>query len=180
MTFIMSVQVTTKFMRDPIRILVKRDELTLEGIKQFYITIEKEEWKLETLVDLYATLTITQVRTFIHPPSHCTPFSLFLLFLYFSLCSYLSHSLPLSICLSLSVSTSLFLCVSLFFSFSVPTPPCPSLSLSHSLSFSLSFSILLITLSAFFHSLIVTSITGHHILQYEKEGRLVDGEYAIT
>jgi translation initiation factor 4A len=54
------LQVTTKFMRDPIRILVKRDELTLEGIKQFYITIDKEEWKLETLCDLYATLTITQ------------------------------------------------------------------------------------------------------------------------
>lgn len=47
-------------MRDPIRILVKRDELTLEGIKQFYITIDKEEWKLDTLCDLYATLTITQ------------------------------------------------------------------------------------------------------------------------
>lgn len=28
------LEVTTKFMRDPIRILVKRDELTLEGIKQ--------------------------------------------------------------------------------------------------------------------------------------------------
>ena len=54
------LEVTTKFMRDPIRILVKRAELTLEGIKQFYITIEKEEWKLETLCDLYATLTITQ------------------------------------------------------------------------------------------------------------------------
>ena len=48
-------------MRDPIRILVKRDELTLEGIKQFYITIDKEEWKLDTLCDLYSTLTITQV-----------------------------------------------------------------------------------------------------------------------
>jgi translation initiation factor 4A len=31
------LEVTKKFMRDPIRILVKRDELTLEGIKQFYI-----------------------------------------------------------------------------------------------------------------------------------------------
>lgn len=54
------LEVTSKFMRDPIRILVKRDELTLEGIKQFYIAIEKEDWKLETLCDLYATLTITQ------------------------------------------------------------------------------------------------------------------------
>ncbi|KAK3829422.1 MAG: P-loop containing nucleoside triphosphate hydrolase protein [Linnemannia elongata] len=31
------MEVTTKFMRDPIRILVKKDELTLEGIKQFYV-----------------------------------------------------------------------------------------------------------------------------------------------
>mmetsp|Transcript_11102 Transcript_11102/g.11112 ORF Transcript_11102/g.11112 Transcript_11102/m.11112 type:complete len:411 (-) Transcript_11102:315-1547(-) len=54
------LEVTSKFMRDPVRILVKRDELTLEGIKQFYIAIEREEWKLETLCDLYSTLTITQ------------------------------------------------------------------------------------------------------------------------
>lgn len=54
------LDITTKFMRDPIRILVKKDELTLEGIRQFYIAIEKEEWKLETLCDLYETLTITQ------------------------------------------------------------------------------------------------------------------------
>ncbi|POW08308.1 hypothetical protein PSTT_07614 [Puccinia striiformis] len=44
------LEVTSKFMRDPIRILVKRDELTLEGIKQFYIAVEKEEWKLDTFV----------------------------------------------------------------------------------------------------------------------------------
>ena len=43
-----------------VRILVKRDELTLEGIKQFYVYVEKEEWKLETLCDLYETLAITQ------------------------------------------------------------------------------------------------------------------------
>ncbi|KAG9041712.1 translation initiation factor eIF4A, partial [Serendipita sp. 407] len=54
------LEVSKKFMRDPIRILVKRDELTLEGIKQFYIAVEKEEWKLDTLSDLYETVTITQ------------------------------------------------------------------------------------------------------------------------
>ncbi len=42
------------------RILVKRDELTLEGIKQFYVNVEREEWKLDTLCDLYETLAITQ------------------------------------------------------------------------------------------------------------------------
>eukprot|EP00928_Gymnodinium_smaydae_P100726 TRINITY_DN994_c1_g1_i6.p1 TRINITY_DN994_c1_g1~~TRINITY_DN994_c1_g1_i6.p1 ORF type:complete len:392 (+),score=115.19 TRINITY_DN994_c1_g1_i6:107-1282(+) len=54
------LEMTTKFMRDAVRILVKKDELTLEGIRQFYVAIEKEEWKLDTLCDLYETLTITQ------------------------------------------------------------------------------------------------------------------------
>uniref|UniRef100_A0A8C1T5A5 RNA helicase n=1 Tax=Cyprinus carpio TaxID=7962 RepID=A0A8C1T5A5_CYPCA len=59
------LEVTTKFMRDPIRILVKKEELTLEGIRQFYINVEKE-WKLDTLCDLYETLTITQAVIFIN------------------------------------------------------------------------------------------------------------------
>jgi translation initiation factor 4A len=54
------LEISQKFMRDPVRILVKRDELTLEGIKQFYVAVEREDWKLETLCDLYETLTITQ------------------------------------------------------------------------------------------------------------------------
>merc|ERR1719189_2661754 len=54
------LEMTNKFMRDAIRILVKKDELTLEGIRQFYVAIEKEEWKIETLCDLYETLTISQ------------------------------------------------------------------------------------------------------------------------
>jgi len=58
------LDVTKRFMRDPIRILVKKEELTLEGIKQFYIAVEREEWKLDTLCDLYETLTITQAVIF--------------------------------------------------------------------------------------------------------------------
>jgi len=58
------MEVTHKFMRDPITILVKKEELTLEGIKQFYVNVEKEDWKLETLCDLYETLTITQAVIF--------------------------------------------------------------------------------------------------------------------
>ena len=58
------LQMTHRFMNDPVRVLVKRDELTLEGIKQFFIAVEKEEWKFDTLVDLYDTLTITQAVIF--------------------------------------------------------------------------------------------------------------------
>jgi superfamily II DNA/RNA helicase len=36
------LEMTRQFMNDPIRILVKRDELTLEGIKQFFVAVEKE------------------------------------------------------------------------------------------------------------------------------------------
>lgn len=55
---------TKKFMTDPVRILVKRDELTLEGLKQYFIAVEKEDWKFDTLCDLYDTLTITQAVIF--------------------------------------------------------------------------------------------------------------------
>ena len=58
------LEITTKFMTDPVRILVKRDELTLEGIKQFFVAVEKEDWKFDTLCDLYDTLTITQAVIF--------------------------------------------------------------------------------------------------------------------
>lgn len=54
------LEMTSKFMTNPIRILVKRDELTLEGIKQFFVAVEREEWKFDTLCDLYDTLTVTQ------------------------------------------------------------------------------------------------------------------------
>lgn len=58
------LEITSKFMTDPVRILVKRDELTLEGIKQFFVAVEKEDWKFDTLCDLYDTLTITQAVIF--------------------------------------------------------------------------------------------------------------------
>merc|ERR1712002_499545 len=58
------LDVTTRFMRKPVKILVKKEELTLDGIRQFYISVEREEWKLDTLCDLYETLTITQAVIF--------------------------------------------------------------------------------------------------------------------
>jgi len=59
-----ALEITNKFMNNPIRILVKKDELTLEGIRQFYIYVEREDWKLDTLIDLYDTINITQCVIF--------------------------------------------------------------------------------------------------------------------
>ncbi|KAM0040646.1 putative RNA helicase [Helianthus debilis subsp. tardiflorus] len=61
-----ALEITRKFMNKPVRIPVKRDGLTLERIKQFYFNVEKEEWKLETLYDLYETLAITQSVIFVN------------------------------------------------------------------------------------------------------------------
>jgi len=58
------LDMTRKFMNEPVRVLVKRDDLTLEGIKQFFVAVEREEWKFDTLCDLYDTLTITQAVIF--------------------------------------------------------------------------------------------------------------------
>lgn len=71
------LEMTTKFMTDPIRILVKRDELTLEGIKQFFVAVEKEDWKFDTLCDLYDTLTITQAVIFCNTRRKACHLSLF-------------------------------------------------------------------------------------------------------
>ena len=47
-------------MRDPIKILVKNEELTLEGIRQYYINLEHNEYKFDTLCDLYSGFSVSQ------------------------------------------------------------------------------------------------------------------------
>lgn len=51
---------TEKFMRDPIKILVKSEMLTLEGISQYYIGIDTDQDKYMTLKDLYTTISLSQ------------------------------------------------------------------------------------------------------------------------
>ena len=51
---------TKKFMRDPVQILVKTEALTLEGINQYYIALEDDTSKFETLKDLFKTLSVNQ------------------------------------------------------------------------------------------------------------------------
>ena len=53
------IDMTTKFMKDPARILVKNEELTLEGIKQYYVFLKKED-KLDVLLQIYRGIEIAQ------------------------------------------------------------------------------------------------------------------------
>ena len=57
---IAALELTKRFMIDPVRILVKKEQLTLEGIKQYYLGVQQENWKLATLCDLYNKLSISQ------------------------------------------------------------------------------------------------------------------------
>ena len=54
------MSLTNKFMRDPVRILVKSEQRTLEGIKQFHIALDADGEKYETLCDLYNSLSMSQ------------------------------------------------------------------------------------------------------------------------
>tara|TARA_Y100000389_G_C17454294_1_gene516997 strand:- start:122 stop:1420 length:1299 start_codon:yes stop_codon:yes gene_type:complete len=51
---------TSKFMRDPIKILVKQDKLTLQGIHQYYVALDNDEQKFMALKDIYDTISMTQ------------------------------------------------------------------------------------------------------------------------
>jgi translation initiation factor 4A len=66
------LRLTKHFMRDPVKILVKNEELTLEGIKQYYIAIEKEEWKMDVLLDLYGNLDINQALIYCNTKKRVT------------------------------------------------------------------------------------------------------------
>lgn len=52
---------TNKFMRDPVKILVKQEQLTLQGISQYYVSLENDEQKFAALKDLFATISVSQV-----------------------------------------------------------------------------------------------------------------------
>merc|ERR1712151_742211 len=50
--------------KKPFRLLVKRNEVSLACIRQFYIAVDKEKWKFDTLCDLYDSMSITQAVIF--------------------------------------------------------------------------------------------------------------------
>jgi len=52
--------ITDKLMRDPVRICVKAEQLTLEGISQFYVAVEDDRQKYATLKHIFSYLTVSQ------------------------------------------------------------------------------------------------------------------------
>jgi len=53
-------EISNKIMRDPVKLLVKSEMLTLEGISQFYISFQNDQDKIEALKDLYEFISMSQ------------------------------------------------------------------------------------------------------------------------
>ena len=51
---------TDKFMRNPIKVLVKAEQLTLEGISQFYVALEDDAQKYDCLKDIFSSFSMSQ------------------------------------------------------------------------------------------------------------------------
>jgi translation initiation factor 4A len=60
------VTVAKTLLRDQVEILLPPDEVTLEGIKQWFVEMDREEAKLDTLCDLYDHLSIQQATIFVN------------------------------------------------------------------------------------------------------------------
>lgn len=54
------ISLTEKFMRNPVKVLVKAEQLTLEGITQYYVALDSDEHKYECLKDIFSSLSISQ------------------------------------------------------------------------------------------------------------------------
>ena len=54
------IEVANNILQNPVKILVDSTEVPLDGIKQYYVPLDKEEWKFEVLCDIYQQLNISQ------------------------------------------------------------------------------------------------------------------------
>jgi len=58
------MEITARFMSNPIHILVEKEHLTLSGITQYFVNCEQGRYKYETLAELYGDFNIGQAVIF--------------------------------------------------------------------------------------------------------------------
>lgn len=54
------ILIANQMMKSPLKILIQKENLTLEGIRQYYVAMDKEDHKFDTLCDLYKSIKISQ------------------------------------------------------------------------------------------------------------------------
>ncbi len=60
------IEITNKFMRNPVKITIEAEKLNLEGIQQHYIAIDNDQQKYDTLKDLFGKLSINQTIIYVN------------------------------------------------------------------------------------------------------------------
>lgn len=55
-----AIEMVSQIMNNPLHIIVKKEVLTLEGIKQYYIALENDRDKYAVLKDIYSKLSVSQ------------------------------------------------------------------------------------------------------------------------
>ena len=83
--------VTRVFMKDPVKIIVKVEQLTLEGIGQYYIPVNDDVQKYDTLVDLYGRMSVSHCIIYANNVSRVSDLHQAMLADGFSVCSIHSN-----------------------------------------------------------------------------------------
>jgi translation initiation factor 4A len=60
------ITMSNKFLDNPEQILIKKEDVSLQGIKQFFINVANYDWKLDTILDLYSKISINQCIIYIN------------------------------------------------------------------------------------------------------------------
>ena len=60
------LEIAENYLSRPVRILLPPDEVTLDGIKQYYVNLEREDWKLPVLLDLYQQIAVNQALIYVN------------------------------------------------------------------------------------------------------------------
>jgi superfamily II DNA/RNA helicase len=58
------LNISKKLMFEPIKVLLKNSEIAVDLISQFYVNVESEEFKFDTLLDLYSIISTSQAIIF--------------------------------------------------------------------------------------------------------------------
>jgi superfamily II DNA/RNA helicase len=56
--------ISKKIMDNPVKVLLKNSEVAVDLISQFYVNVEKEDLKFDTLLDLYSLVSTSQAIIF--------------------------------------------------------------------------------------------------------------------
>jgi len=60
------LQITEKFMRDPVKIVMETEQLNLEGIQQYYVAVPNDDIKYDVVKDLFGNFSVNQCIIYVN------------------------------------------------------------------------------------------------------------------